>query len=127
LPRDAVAALSKRLYDASQSGGAVDGEKIEDWFKSIVGPLPDDSEILADLKAHLKREGMAGESFVLERGAVPAPRNRRVETASGVRVVFPIGLQASVVHVDRARGEITIKDQITLDDVELESISRTRA
>ncbi len=66
LPPDAVAALSKRLYDASQSGGSVDGEKIEDWFKSIVGPLPDDSPVLSDLKSHLKREGMSGESFVLK-------------------------------------------------------------
>lgn len=127
LPPDAVAALSKRLYDASQSGGSVDGEKIEDWFKSIVGPLPDDSPVLTDLKSHLKREGMWGESFVLKKGAVPAPRNRRVETASGIRLTFPVDLQASIVKVDRAKGEITIKDQITVDDIELEASSRSRA
>lgn len=127
LPPDAVAALSKRLYDASQSGGSVDGEKIEDWFKSIVGPLPDDSPVLADLKNQLKREGMAGESFVLRKGAIPAPRNRRVETINGVRITFPVELQASIVKVDRAKGEITIKDQITLDDVELEAPRRPRA
>lgn len=127
LPPDAVAALSRRLYDASESGGAVDGDKIEDWFRSIVGPLPDDSPVFADLRNHLKREGMAGESFVLEKGAVPAPRNRRVETISGVKVIFPIGLQASVVKVDRKNGEITIKDEITLDDVELETAARSRA
>jgi hypothetical protein len=127
LPPDAVAALSKRLYDASQSGGSVDGEKIADWFKSIVGPLPDDSPVLNDLKKELAREGMAGESFVLDKGAVPAPRNRRVETASGVRLTFPIDLQASVVRVDRDKGEIIITDRITLDDVELEAANRARA
>ena len=94
---------------------------------SIVGPLPSDSPVLADLKTHLKREGMAGESFVLERGAVPAPRNRRVETISGIRIVFPVDLQATVVNVDRANGEITIRDEITLDDVELETSGRPRA
>jgi hypothetical protein len=127
LPPDAIAALSKRLYDASQSGASVDGEKIEDWFRSIVGPIPDDSPVLKALNARLKREGMAGESFVLEKGSMPAPRNRRVETVSGVRIVFPIDLQDSVVHVDRAQGEITIKDKITLDDVELETANRSRA
>ncbi len=127
LPPDTVATLSKRLYDASQSGGSVDGEKIEDWFKSIVGPLPDDSPVLADLKNHLKREGMSGESFVLKQGAVPAPRNRRVETVSGIRLTFPVDLQASIVKVDRAKGEITIKDQITIDDYDLETSNRSRA
>jgi len=126
LPPDTVRTLSKRLFDASQLGASVDGEHTDDWFRSIVGPLPEDSPALKAFRSRLKREGMAGESFVLEKSAVSAPRNRRVETASGVRIVFPIGLQDSVVSVDRVKGEITIKDQITIDDVDLETNNRAR-
>jgi hypothetical protein len=38
---------------------------------------------VTDFKAKLKREGMAGESFVLQKNPIQAPRNRRVETAKG--------------------------------------------
>lgn len=127
VPREALRNLSQRLYDASQSGGAIDGENIAGWLHSVLGPLPDDSPILRDLDTGLRRAGMAGESFVLQGGAVPAPRNRRVETASGVKVSFPAGLQESVVSVNRDSGEITIRDQIVIDDVELVSSARTRA
>ena len=64
---------------------------------------------------------------MLKQGAVPAPRNRRVETASGIRLTFPVDLQASIVKVDRAKGEIIIKDQITIDDYDLETSNRPRA
>ena len=104
----------------------MDGERTDDWFRSIVGPLPDDSPALKAFRSRLAREGMAGESFVLEKSAVPAPRNRRVETASGVRIVFPIDLQNSVVSVDRVKGEIVIKDPITIDDVDLATGNRAR-
>ncbi len=127
LPAEAMKNLAQRLYDASQSGGSVDGENAENWLTSIFGPLPDDSPVLKDFKAGLKREGMAGESFVLKKDAIPAPKNRRVETASGVKVIFPVGLQASVISVDRAKGEIIIRDQITLDDFELSTSRRTRS
>jgi hypothetical protein len=127
LPLDIVKSISQRLFDASQSGGAVDGENAEDWFCSIVGPLPDDSPVLKDFRAELKREGMAGESFKLEKGSVPAPRNRRVETASGVKIIFPSDLQNSIISIDESKGEIVIHDQILLNDVDLESSRRTRA
>ena len=126
LPADAVAALSRRLYDASQSGGSVDGEKVEDWFRSIVGPLPDDSPVIADLKKELKREGMAGESFVLRKGAIPAPRNQRLETKNGVKVTYPMDLPGSIVTINRDKGEIIIKDPIILNDIELEHGRRPR-
>lgn len=117
LPQEAMKNLAQRLYDASQSGGSVDGESAENLLKSIFGPLPDDSPAVADFKARLKREGMAGESFVLQKNAIPAPRNRRVETASGVKVTFPASLMPSVISVDREKGQIIIKDKITLDDL----------
>jgi hypothetical protein len=126
LPPDSVRTLSKRLFDASQSGASVDGERADDLFRSIVGPLPDESAALKTFRNKLLREGMAGESFVLEKSAVSAPRNRRVETASGVRIVFPVDLQNSVVSVDRVKGQITIKDPITIDDVDLETGNRAR-
>lgn len=119
LPREALRNLSQRLYDASQSGGAVDGENAGSWLQSVLGPLPADSPILRDLDANLKREGMAGESFMLQRNAIPQPRNRRVETESGVKLTFPAGLQESVISINRDRGEITIRDQIIIDDFEL--------
>ena len=53
--------LAQRLFDASQSDGSIDGEKADEWFKSIVGPLPDDSPALKDFRAELKREGMEGD------------------------------------------------------------------
>lgn len=127
LPPDTMKSLAQRLFDASQSGGAVDGEKAEDWLRSIVGPLPDDSPVLKDFRAELKREGMEGESFTLQKNAVPAPRNRRVETASGIKIIYPNGLQASVISVDRSKNKIVIQDKITVDDVELERPSRTRS
>lgn len=126
LPQDTMKNLAQRLYDASRSGGSVDGESAENWLKSIFGPLPDDSPVVTDFKAKLKREGMAGESFVLQKDAIPAPRNRRVETASGVKLTFPVGLTSSVVSVNRDKGEIIIKDTITLDDFELNTSGRTR-
>lgn len=126
LPSDVVKTLSQRLYDASESGAQVDGEKIDDFLQSITGPLPDDSPIRKDFQTALQREGMAGESFKLEKGAVQKPRNRRVETKSGVKVVFPSELQNSIIQIDEAKGEILIRDQITLNDVELESSRRTR-
>jgi hypothetical protein len=58
---------------------------------------------------------------------VPAPRNRRVETASGVKITFPDGLQASVVKVDDKNGEIIIRDRITRDDYELERAPRAHS
>lgn len=119
LPPEALKTLSQRLFDASQSGAAVDGERAADWFMNIVGPLPDDSPILKDFRAELAREGMAGESFKLEKGAVAPPRNRRVETENGVKVIFPATLQDSMVSIDEARGQIIIRDQIVLNDVEL--------
>ncbi|MBB4376364.1 hypothetical protein [Bradyrhizobium sp. SBR1B] len=70
---------------------------------------------------------MAGESFVLQKNAIAAPRNRRVETASGVKLTFPAGLMPSVVSVDRDKGEIIIKDKITLDDFELNISGRVRS
>ncbi|MET4404487.1 hypothetical protein ABIB89_004308 [Bradyrhizobium sp. JR3.12] len=118
--------LAQRLYDASQSGGSIDGESAENWLKSIFGPLPDDSPVLTDFKAKLKREGMAGESFVLQKNAIQAPKNRRVETASGVKLTFPVGLMSSVISVNRDKGEIIIRDKITLDDFELNTSGRTR-
>lgn len=126
LPSDVVKTLSQRLYDASESGAQVDGEKVDDFLQSITGPLPDDSPIRKDFQTALRREGMAGESFKLEKGAVQKPRNRRVETKSGVKVVFPSELQNSIIQIDEAKGEILIRDQITLNDVELESSRRTR-
>lgn len=127
LPPDTLKTLSQRLYDASQSGGSVDGEKTEDWFRSIVGPLPDESPVLKDFKAELKREGMLGESFVLEKDAVPPPRNRRVETVNGVKITFPAGLPKSFVSVDEDKGEIIIRDQITLNDIELNNATRSHS
>ncbi|MET4330844.1 hypothetical protein ABIB80_006702 [Bradyrhizobium sp. i1.15.2] len=126
LPRDAMKNMAQRLYDASQSGGSIDGESAENWLKSIFGPLPDDSPVLTDFKAKLKREGMAGESFVLQKNAIQAPKNRRVETASGVKLTFPVGLMSSVISVNRDKGEIIIRDKITLDDFELNTSGRTR-
>jgi hypothetical protein len=119
--------LAQRLYDASQSGGSVDGEDAANWLTSIFGPLPDDTPLLKDFVAGLKREGMAGESFILRKDAIPAPRNRRVETESGVKLTFPVGLKPSVISVNREKGEIIIKDQITRDDVELITSGRTRS
>lgn len=127
LPPDAVKALSQRLFDASQSGGAVDGERADDWFRAVVGPLPDDSPVLKDFRAELAREGMAGESFRLAKGAVAAPRNRRVETVSGVKMTFPATLLGSMVKIDEARGEIIIQDQIVLNDAELATANRSRS
>ncbi len=127
LPPDTMKSLVQRLFDASQSGGAVDGEKADDFFRSIVGPLPPDSVVLKDFLAELKREGMAGESFTLQKNAVPAPRNRRVETASGIKIIYPNGLQTSVISVNRSKNEIVIRDRITVDDVELERPARTRS
>lgn len=127
LPQGTMKNLAQRLFDASQSDGSIDGEKADEWFKSIVGPLPDDSPALKDFRAELKREGMEGESFVLQKGAVAAPRNRRVETASGVKLTFPASLGSSVIRVDIDRGEITIHDRITIDDVEIERTPRSRS
>jgi len=127
LPADAMKNLAQRLYDASQSGGSVDGEASENWLKSIFGPLPEDSPLFKDFKAALKREGMSGESFVLQKNAVPAPRNRRVETANGVKITFPVSLTSSTVSVNRDKGEIIIRDQITVDDLELNSARRSSA
>jgi 37-kD nucleoid-associated bacterial protein len=127
LPPATMRNLAQRLYDASQSGGSVDGESAENWLKSIFGPLPDNSPVLKDFEASLKREGMAGESFVLRKDAIPAPKNRRVETASGVKLTFPISLKSSVVSIDRAKGQIIIRDQITLDDFELNTSGRARS
>ena len=118
--------LSQRLFDASQSGGSVDGEQSEDRLKSIVGPLPDDSPVLKDFRAELKREGIAGESFILQKDMIPPPRNRRVETASGIKLTFPASLPPTFVLVDSANGRITINDEITLDDVELDRSPRAR-
>jgi hypothetical protein len=126
LPPDVVKTLSQRLYDASESGAKVDGEKADDFLQSITGPLPDDSPILKNFQRELHREGMAGESFKLMKGAVQKPRNRRVETKSGVKVIFPSELQNSIIQINEAKGEILIRDQITLNDVELEPNRRTR-
>ena len=120
----ALKGLAQRLFDASQSGGVVDGDRAGDWFTQIVGPLPEDSPALKEFRAELAREGMLGESFKLEKGALPAPRNRRVETVSGVKITYPAGLQDSMVSIDEARGEIIIRDTITVNDVELPSRSR---
>jgi hypothetical protein len=126
LPPEAMKNLAQRLYDASQSGGSVDGENADNWLKSIFGPLPDDSPVLKDFKAGLKREGMTGESFVLQKNAIQAPKNRRVETASGIKLTIPVGLTSSVILVNRDKGEIIIKDQITVDDYELNTSGRSR-
>lgn len=127
LPKDVVATLPKRLFDATQSRGSVDGERAEDWLKSIVGPLPDDSPVINDLRKMLKREGMTGESFQLQRGVIPEPRNRRIETISGIKLTFPRSLQKSVVDVDQDRGVITIRDEITRDDIEFDNTRQPRA
>jgi hypothetical protein len=127
LPAGAMKNLAQRLYDASQSGGSVDGEDTEKWLTSIFGPLPADSPVVKDFHAALKREGMTGESFVLQKDAIPAPKNRRVETASGVKMTFPVDLTSSVVSVDPKKGEIIIRDQITLDDFEISTSRRARS
>lgn len=126
LPADVMTSLTKRLYDATQSGGSVDGEKIEDWFTSIVGPLPKESEILTDFRKQLERARISGESFVLGKDAIPVPRNRKVETGLGVRVTFPAELQSSVVNIDEKKGLITIQDEIKFNDIELDASRRAR-
>lgn len=125
-PADVFKSLTQRLFDASQSGGSVDGDRLEDWFKSIVGPLPDDSPPLKAFRAELKREGMAGESFTLAKDAVTRPRNRRVETAGGVRLIFPSTMENSQVVIDEAANIITIKDTILVNDAELKNTDRSR-
>jgi hypothetical protein len=125
LPQDAVKNATQRLYDAARSGGSVDGEDPSGWLQEIVGPLPADSPVLKDFNATLKRERLAGESFELNGDAIPAPRNRRVETENGVKLTFPIGLQDSVVTINPDKGEIIIRDQITLNDIELLKSART--
>jgi hypothetical protein len=127
LPEGVMKNLGRRLYEASQSGGGVSGDNPDAWLKSIVGPLPDDSPVLKDFHAELRREGMEGESFTLQKGAVPAPRNRRVETVSGVKITFPDSLKASVIKVDERNGEIVIRDRVTINDYELERVSRARS
>lgn len=127
LPPQTMRSLAQRLYDASQSGGSVDGEDARSWLQSIVGPLPDDSPVLQDFTAGLKREGIAGESFALQKNAVDPPKNRRIETAQGIKVTFPVGLGRSVISVNRTKGEITIKDQIITDDLELQISGRPRS
>jgi hypothetical protein len=119
LPPETMRNLAQRLYDASQSGGPVDGEDTAGWLRSILGPLPADSLVLKDFDAGLRREGLAGESFVLQKDAIAPPKNRRVETANGVKLTFPISLKDSVVSIDSKKGEIIIRDKITLDDYEL--------
>ncbi|GEM_PF-1550324 len=126
LPVDTMKNLSRRLFDAAESGGKIDGERADDWLMSIVGPLSADSPVLKDFQNHLRREGMDGESFELQKGAVPAPRNRRVETAKGIKITFPSELQSSIIKVDGEKGEIVIRDRITIDDVEPERSSRSR-
>jgi len=111
--------LAQRLYDASQSGGSVDGEDTAGWLRSILGPLAADSPVVKDFDAGLKREGLAGESFIIQKDAIAPPKNRRVETANGVKLTFPVGLKDSVVSIDSKKGEIVIRDQIILDDYEL--------
>jgi hypothetical protein len=127
LPADVTKNLSQRLYNAGRSGASVDGEKAEEWLKSVVGPLPDDSPLLKEFSAELRRQRLAGESFKLDKNAIPAPRVRHVETESGVKVIFPVGLKQSVVSVDSKKGEIIIRDQIKLDDLELITTPRTRS
>lgn len=124
LPPNALKNLSQRLYEASQSEANIDASRPQDWLSSIVGPLADDSPMVKHFKAALKRERMEGESFSLKKGAVSAPRNRRVETISGVKVVFPVGLQESVVTVDVEKGEIIIRDEITVNDVDISKTPR---
>ena len=94
---------------------------------AYVGPLPDDSPILRDFRAELKREGIAGESFVLKKDTIPAPRNRRVETVSGIKLTFPATLPGSMVAIDRVNGQIIIHDEITIDDVDLDRTPRARS
>jgi 37-kD nucleoid-associated bacterial protein len=127
LPEEAMKSLAQRLYNASQSGGSVDSENAGSWLSSIFGPLPYDSPIVKDFEASLKKEGMSDESFVLQKNAIPAPRNRRVETVHGVTLTFPVGLTRSVVSVDPDKNEIVIRDQITRDDIELSTTGRMRS
>ena len=126
LPDAVSKSLTQRLFDASQSGGAIDGDHLEEWFKSIVGPLPDDSPPLKAFRAELAREGMVGESFTLANDAVPRPRNRRVETAGGVRLTFPSSLEDSHVVINEAENIITIRDQILVNDAEFKITDRSR-
>lgn len=127
LPQETVKNLAQRLYDATRSGGSVDGENPAQWLQGIFGPLPADSPVLKDFTSALNRERIAGESFELQDDAISPPKNRRVETVNGVKVIFPIGLQGSVVTVDQTKGEIVIKDKITLNDIELANSGRARS
>jgi hypothetical protein len=127
LPEGTVRNLAQRIYDATLSGGAVDGEDSRAWLQSILGPLPDDSPVVKDFNAVLKKEGMLGESFALQKDAIAPPKNRRVETASGVKLIFPVSLKQSVVSINRRKGEIVIRDEIVMDDVELTNAVRIRS
>ncbi|BAU38742.1 hypothetical protein APT_01660 [Acetobacter pasteurianus NBRC 101655] len=124
LPPDSLKNLSQRLYDASQSGISFDAERPQDWLTTIIGPLAENSPVIESFKAEIKRERMAGESFSLKKGAVSAPKNRRVETVNGVKIIFPLGLNGSVVTVDTEKSEIIIRDEITVDDVEISRPTR---
>jgi len=121
LPVDTVRGLSQRLFDATQSGGFVDGEREGDWLMNIVGPLPESSPVLKDFQAELKQRRISGESFDLQKNAIPKPRNRRIETASSVRITFPAELPKSIVSVNEGTGEIIIRDKIILNDVDIEA------
>ncbi|MDO8970978.1 MAG: nucleoid-associated protein, partial [Saprospiraceae bacterium] len=118
LPPDAGKLAYERLYTAAQNNVLVDAEKIDEWFTTIVGPLPANSPVLKYFKSKLKKNGLGGESFKFEKGALAPPRRRRIETASGIKLAFPINLPKSVVSIDSVKGVITINDRITVDDLD---------
>jgi hypothetical protein len=113
--------LGRRLYEATQTGADIDGERIDDWVANVLGPLPNDSPVFLSVRGELKKERMIGECFKLEGSAVPAPRNRKIETRGGVKVIFPVSTAASVVRVDESNGIITIQDKIIENDFEFEN------
>lgn len=95
------------------------------FLEKIFGPRPEGSKMLRTFETELSRAGLSEESFKLGKDHIPKPKNRRLETREGVRIIYDIEAAGHTVRERKlpdGQGEeiIITTAAYTVDDAEPE-------
>jgi hypothetical protein len=94
-----VSAVPTHLYDAAQGADTFDFED-DTLLTSVFGAQAPDSPIRASFAARIADAGLTGETFELDKSAVPKPTRIRYDTSENIYVSIPIEFK-DVVRIDK--------------------------
>jgi 37-kD nucleoid-associated bacterial protein len=119
VPEDVYNHVTRRTYDAANSGGSFGVDNHKQFLDSVMGrTLPDDDPIIGKFLSGLKRERIDGAPITLDAANVRPPSVRRINTQRGIHISVPSDLFDDLVEIQP--NQIIIKDpkKDSFDDTE---------